>query len=98
MEDHNYFMPPERIILLPPTDESLPSFHVQEDLLGSFLDHLANSGIKVPEPPALQGNFEPSAISVVEVDVEEGTSLKRLQEVLDEFLKDHGLPGSSQKS
>jgi hypothetical protein len=27
---------------------------------------------------------------VVEVDIEEGTSLKRLQEVLDEFLKNHG--------
>jgi hypothetical protein len=91
-------MPPERIILLPPTDESLPSFHVQGDLLPSFLDHLANSGIKVPEPPAPQGNFELDAISVVEVDVEEGTSLKRLQEVLDDFLKDHGLPDSSQKS
>jgi hypothetical protein len=35
---------------------------------------------------------------VVGVDVKEGTSLKRLQEVLDEFLKSHGLPGSSQKS
>jgi hypothetical protein len=91
-------MPPEKIILLPPTDESLPSFHVQGDLLASFLDHLANSGIKIPEPPAPQGNFEPRAISVVEVDIEEGTSLERLQEVLDEFLKSHGLPGSSQRS
>jgi hypothetical protein len=91
-------MPPERIILLPPTDESLPSFHVQGDLLASFLDHLANSGIKIPEPTAPQGNFKPRAISVVEVDVEEGTSLERLQEVLDEFLKSHGLPGSSQRS
>jgi DDE superfamily endonuclease len=71
-------MPPERIILLPPTHESLPSFHVQGDLLPSFLDHLANSRIKVPEPPEPQKNSEPGAISVVEVDVEEGTSLKAL--------------------
>jgi hypothetical protein len=91
-------MPPEKIILPPPTHESLPSFHVQEDLLPSFLDHLANSGIKVPEPPEPQKKIELEAISVVEVDVEEGTSLKRLQEVLDEFLTSHGLPGSSQKS
>jgi hypothetical protein len=91
-------MPPEKVILLPPSHESLPSFHVQGDLLPSFLDHLAKSGIKVPEPPELQKKIEPGAISVVEVDVEEGTSLKRLQEVLDEFLARHGLPGSSQKS
>jgi hypothetical protein len=98
-------MPAEKVILLPPTHESLPSFHVQGDLLPSFLDHLANSGIKVPEPPEPQDkppepqdNVEPGAISVVGVDIEEGTPLKRLQEVLDEFLKSHGLPGSSQKS
>jgi hypothetical protein len=91
-------MPAEKVILLPPTDESLPSFHVQGDLLPSFLGHLANSGVKVPEPPEPQDNVEPGAISVVEVDIEEGTSLKRLQEVLDEFLKSHDLPGSSQRS
>ena len=45
-----------------------------------------------------QGSFEPRAVTVVEIDVEEGTSLERLQEVLDEFLKSHGRPGSSQKS
>jgi hypothetical protein len=91
-------MQPEKIILLPPTHESLPSFHVQGALLPSFLDHLANSGIKVSEPPEPQGNLEPGAISVVGIDVQEGTSLKRLQGVLDEFLKKHGLPGSSQRS
>jgi hypothetical protein len=91
-------MQPEKIILLPPSHESLPSFHVQGELLPSFLDHLASSGIKVPEPPQPQGNFLPGRISVVEVDIEEGTSLKRLQQVLDEFLKRHGLPASSQKS
>ena len=91
-------MPAEKVILLPPTHESLPSFHVQGDLLPSFLDHLANSGIKVPEPLEPQDNVEPGAISVVGVDIKEGTPLKRLQEVLDEFLESHGLPGSSQKS
>jgi hypothetical protein len=91
-------MQPEKIILLPPTHESLPSFHVQGELLPSFLDHLANSGIKVSEPPEPQGNLEPGATSVVEIDVQEGTSLKRLQGVLDEFSKKQGLPGSSQRS
>jgi hypothetical protein len=58
-------MQPEKIILLPPTHESLPTFHVQGELLPSFLDHLANSGIKVSEPPEPQGNLELGAISVV---------------------------------
>ncbi|HXM28708.1 MAG TPA: hypothetical protein VN957_21995 [Chthoniobacterales bacterium] len=91
-------MQSEKIILLPPTHESLPSFHVQGELLPSFLDHLAKSEIKVSEPPEPQSNLAPGAISVVGVDVKEGTSLKRLQEVLDEFLKSHGLPASSQKN
>jgi hypothetical protein len=94
----NHFMQPEKIVLLPPSHESLPSFHVQAELLPAFLDHLANSGIKTPEPPEPQGTLGPGGIPVVEIDIEEGTSLKRLQEVLDEFLKRQGLPGSGQKS
>jgi hypothetical protein len=91
-------MQPERIVLLPPSHESLPSFHVQRDLLRPFLDHLANSGIKTAEPPEPQGTTGPGGIAVVEVDIEEGAPLKRLQELLDEFLKRQGLPESSQKS
>jgi hypothetical protein len=88
----------KKIILLPPSHESLPSFHVQGELLRPFLDHLATSGIRVSEPPERQGDLGPGATSLVEVDVEEGTPLKRLQEVLDEFLKSQGLPESSQRS
>jgi hypothetical protein len=94
----NHFMQREKIILLPPSHESLPSFHVQRELLPAFLDHLANSGIKTAEPPEPQGKLGPGAVAVVGVDIEEGTSLKRLQEVLDEFLKRRSLPESSQKS
>jgi hypothetical protein len=91
-------MQPEKIILLPPSHESLPSFHVQGELLRPLLDHLAKSGIRVSEPPERQGGLGPGATSLVEVDVEEGTPLKKLQEVLDEFLKSQGLPESSQRS
>ena len=86
-------MQAEKIVLLPPSHESLPSFHVQAELLPAFLDHLANSGIKTAEPPEPQGTVGPGGMSVVEVDIEEGTSLKRLQDVLDEFLRRHGPPG-----
>jgi hypothetical protein len=48
----------EKIILLPTTHESLPSFNVQRELLSSFLDHLAKSGIKVVEPPEAQRRIE----------------------------------------
>jgi hypothetical protein len=82
-------MQPEKIILLPTTHESLPSFHVQRELLSSFLDHLAKSGIKVVEPPEAQGDSKQGAVSVVGVDVQEDTPLNRLQEVLDEFLRKH---------
>jgi hypothetical protein len=80
-------MQPEKIILLPSTHESLPSFHVQQELLRPFLDHLAISGIKVVEPPESLGNLGPGATPLVAVEVKEGTSLEKLQEALDEFLK-----------
>ena len=83
----NCFMQPEKIILLPSTHESLPSFHVQRELLRPFLHHLAISGIKVAEPPESLGDLEPGATSLVAVEVQEGISLKQLQEALDEFLR-----------
>jgi len=88
-------MQPEKIILLPTTHESLPSFHVQRELLPSFLDHLAKSGIKVVEPPEAQGDSKQGAISVIGVDVEEDTPTSRLQEVLDEFLRKYPSPEST---
>jgi hypothetical protein len=88
-------MQAEKIILFPTTHESLPSFHVQRELLPSFLDHLAKSGIKVVEPPEAQGDPRQEAVSVVGVDVEEDTPTSRLQEVLDEFLRKHPSPAGS---
>jgi hypothetical protein len=88
-------MQPEKIILLPTTHESLPSFHVQRELLSSFLDHLAKSGIKVVEPPEPQGDSNQGAVSVVGVDVQEDIPISRLQEALDEFLKKHAPPEST---
>lgn len=68
---------------------------MQRELLPSFLDHLAKSGIKVVEPPEAQGDPRQEAVSVVGVDVEEGTPTSRLQEVLDEFLRKHPSPAGS---
>jgi hypothetical protein len=88
-------MQPEKIILLPTTHESLPSFHVQRDLLSSFLDHLANCGIKVVEPPEPQGDSMQGTVPVIAVDVQEDTPISRLQEALDEFLRKHASPEST---
>ena len=82
-------MLPEKIILVPTTHESLPSFNVPRKLLSSFLDHLAKSEIKVVEPPDAQGDSTQEAVSVVGVDVSEDTPIGRLQDVLDEFLRTH---------
>ena len=82
-------MQPEKIILLPATHESLPSFDVPRKLLSSFLDHLAKSGIKVVEPPEAQGESKPGAYSVVGVDVQEDTPISKLQDALDDYLRKH---------
>jgi hypothetical protein len=82
-------MQPEKIVLLPTTHESLPSFNVPRELLSPFLDHLAKSGIEVVEPPEPQGDSNEGAVSVVGLDVPEDTPIDRLQKVLDEFLRTH---------
>ena len=86
---------PEKIILLPTTHESLPSFNVQKEVLSSFLDYLAKSGIQVVEPPEVQGDSKQGVVSVVGVDVPEGTPIDRLQELLAEFLRTHRYPEST---
>ena len=77
-------MKPEEIVLLPATHESVACFHVKEQLLPQFLQHLENTGIEVTEPPQPQNNPE---IPYVKVNVKEGMPEKRLQEVLDDFQK-----------
>ena len=75
-------MKPKEIVLLPATHESVACFHVKEELLPLFLRHLENTGIEVTEPPQMQDNPE---MSYVKVNVKEGMSEKRLQQVLDDF-------------
>jgi len=75
-------MKPEEIVLLPATHESVACFHVKEELLLQFLQHLENAGIEVTEPPQPQGNPE---MPYVKVNVKEGVPEKRLQQVLDDF-------------
>jgi hypothetical protein len=88
-------MQSEKIILFPPTHESLPSFHVRGELLSSFLEHLARSGIKVAEPPEPQGDSSQGTVSMIGVDVQEDIPISKLQEVLDEFLRTHASPEST---
>jgi hypothetical protein len=83
-------MQPEKIILLPPTHESLPSFHVRGELLSPFLEHLARSGIKVAEPPEPQGDSKQGTVSVIGVDVQEDIPISKLCQ------KSQGASGDSQ--
>jgi hypothetical protein len=75
-------MKPEEIVLLPATHEAVACFHVKDDLLPQFLQHLKSSGIDVPEPPQPQHNPE---MPYVKVDVKEGVREDSLQQVLDDF-------------
>lgn len=88
-------MQTKKILLFPTTPESQPSFHVPRELLASFVDHLAKCGIKVVEPPEVQGDSKQGKPSVVGVDMPEDTPIDKLQEVLDEFLRKHPSPDST---
>lgn len=50
------------------------------------------------EPPEAQGDPKQGAVSVVGVDVPEDIPIGRLQEVLDEFLRKHPSPGSTEEN
>jgi hypothetical protein len=75
-------MKPEEIVLLPATHESVACFHVKEELLPQFLQHLKNTGIEVTEPPQSQGSPE---MPYVKVNLKEGAPENQLQQVLNDF-------------
>lgn len=75
-------MKPEEIVLLPATHEAVACFHVKDELLPQFLQHLKSTGIEVPEPPQSQHNPE---MPYVKVNVKEGMPEERLQQVLEDF-------------
>jgi hypothetical protein len=72
----------EAVILFPPTHEqSLPTFHVREDLRSKFVEFLAEEGFQLGEPPEhLTGT------AVTEVLVEAGTPLDKLNATREKFL------------
>jgi len=75
-------MKPEEIVLLPASHESVACFHVKDELLSQFLQHLKSKGIEVPEPPQPQQNPD---MPYVKVNVKEGVPEQWLQQVLDDF-------------
>jgi hypothetical protein len=76
-------MKPEEIVVVPATHEAVACFHVSEALLPEFLRHLESKGIEVPEPPQRQANPD---MPFVKVNVKEGVSETKLQQVLDDFM------------
>lgn len=80
-------MQAEDIVLFSPTHEqSLPSFHVQADLVSSFTAYLQQQGFELAEPNRALG-VQGSHHGLVEVLVKAGTSLPRLDKARQDFLK-----------
>ncbi len=75
-------MSTEEVILFPPTHEqSLPTFHVREDLRSRLVEFLGKEGFQLGEPPEhLDGT------PVTEVLLEAGTPLDKLAAAKDKFL------------
>jgi len=85
-------MQTENIVLFPPTHEqSLPSFHVQADLAGSFTAYLQKQGFELAEPNRALG-VQGSHDGLVEVLVSEGTSPALLETARKDFLRGAHLP------
>jgi hypothetical protein len=72
----------ESITLFPPTHEqSLPTFHVREDLRSRFIAFLEQEGFQVAEQPE-----HISGTGVAEILLEAGTPLEQLESAQARFL------------
>jgi hypothetical protein len=81
-------MQSQKIILLPPTHEqSLPSFHLREDLLTGFLAYLEEHGFNVVEEPEPLGNLGPDSAPLIEVKIEANTPVDKLEAAMEDFLR-----------
>ena len=70
---------PEKIILIPPNHEqSWPSFHVEESLLGALLAHLKANGIEPMQEPEPLGDLGPKGNSLFEVEVSDSNKVEAL--------------------
>ncbi len=86
-------MQPERIAIIPPTHEqSLFSFHVEQDLANSFLLHLKAQGLTPWRPPIVQEKEGPHGFGVTQIEVDTKRSQKDLEEMVAGFLREQ--PGS----
>jgi hypothetical protein len=81
-------MQSEKIILIPPSDEqATPCFHVESDLLGAFLAHLASRGVEIWQPPEPLGPLGLQGAHLIEIEIKEEHPLAQLEETLRDFLR-----------
>lgn len=80
-------MQPQPIILIPPNHEqSTPSYHVEGPLASSFIEFLEEKAISIWQPPQLLEKRGPGGHPIVEIEIEAGTSVTRLEGLIPEFL------------
>jgi hypothetical protein len=86
-------MQAQKIVLIPPTHEqSTPSFHVTDELLEPFMEYLGGHGIHiVGQPPEPLGPMGPQGCELDEIEIEEGTSMPKLETLMNEFLAERHL-------
>lgn len=79
---------PERLIVLPPTHEqSTPSYHVVKGLAAPFLAFLKTKGVTAWQPPEVLEKHGPGSDQIVEIEIEAGTPVSRLEAYMHEFLE-----------
>ncbi len=79
----------EEIVLIPPTHEqSVYSFHVEEELVEPFLAFLQSHGMTPWRPPEDQNKTGPHGHRIVQVEVDTETSQGTLEGLVQMFLAD----------
>jgi hypothetical protein len=84
------------IIVIPPTHEqTTPSFHIEGGLAAAFLEFLKTKGITAWQPPEKLETKGEDHRSIVEVEIEAGTPLSKLEALAEAFLSEHDSPAKS---
>lgn len=82
-------MQPEKIILIPPTHEqSVSTFHVEQDLAEAFLDFLEEKEVTPWQPPGPIDKRGPDNKPIIEIEIDvKELSQAKLEGWIAEFME-----------
>jgi hypothetical protein len=84
-------MDKKKIVVIPPTaEQEYPCFHVEEQILQAFCEHLRQSDLQGIDEPRALGDIASNSQELFEIDVTE-SSEQEMEAVAESFFRDNAL-------